>query len=85
MYTAPPQKTLAGQPVGRRVKFTGFALEPSVHQRLLEMGLTVGTEYLEPGYTASDGCAGNLTGSVTVSGTVNGNVVEDDIITEENN
>jgi Fe2+ transport system protein FeoA len=43
MYTAPPQKTLAGQPVGRRVKFTGFALEPSVHQRLLEMGLTVGT------------------------------------------
>ena len=44
MYTAPPQKTLAGQPVGRRVKFTGFALEPSVHQRLLEMGLTVGTE-----------------------------------------
>ena len=44
MYTAPPQKTLAGQPVGRRVKFTGFSLEPSVHQRLLEMGLTVGTE-----------------------------------------
>lgn len=35
---------LADQPVGTRAKVTGFALPPATHQRLLEMGLTVGTE-----------------------------------------
>lgn len=35
---------LAGQPVGRRLKIIGFALPADVHQRLLEMGLTVDTE-----------------------------------------
>ncbi|HLP00433.1 MAG TPA: FeoA family protein [Opitutaceae bacterium] len=35
---------LAGQPVGTRAKITGFALPPNTHQRLLEMGLTTGTE-----------------------------------------
>jgi Fe2+ transport system protein FeoA len=35
---------LAGQPVGRRLKITGFALPADVQQRLLEMGLTAGTE-----------------------------------------
>ena len=35
---------LAGQPVGTRAKVTGIALPPATHQRLLEMGLTVGTE-----------------------------------------
>ena len=43
MNSAPNEK-LAGQPVGRRVRIAGFSLEPSVFQRLLEMGLTVGTE-----------------------------------------
>lgn len=35
---------LAGQPVSRRVRITGFALPADVQQRLLEMGLTLGTE-----------------------------------------
>ncbi|MFT3828455.1 MAG: FeoA family protein [Opitutaceae bacterium] len=35
---------LAGQPVGTRAKVTGFVLPPATHQRLLEMGLTTGTE-----------------------------------------
>ena len=35
---------LAGQPVGRRLKIINFNLPPDVHQRLLEMGLTMGTE-----------------------------------------
>lgn len=35
---------LAGQPVGRRVKIVSFSLPGDVHQRLLEMGLTAGTE-----------------------------------------
>ena len=35
---------LAGQPVGTRTKVTRIALPPATHQRLLEMGLTVGTE-----------------------------------------
>lgn len=38
------QQVLAGQPVGRRLKITGFQLAPEVLQRLLEMGLTLGTE-----------------------------------------
>ncbi len=35
---------LAGQPVGRRLTIAGFTLTPDVHLRLLELGLTVGTE-----------------------------------------
>jgi len=35
---------LAGQPVGQRLKICSFALPDDVHQRLLEMGLTIGTE-----------------------------------------
>lgn len=35
---------LAGQPVGSRLKILGFSLPADVHQRLLEMGLTEGTE-----------------------------------------
>ncbi len=35
---------LAGQPVGRRLTIAGFDLTPDVHLRLLELGLTVGTE-----------------------------------------
>ncbi len=35
---------LAGQPVGRRLKIAAFALPADVQQRLLEMGLTCGTE-----------------------------------------
>lgn len=35
---------LAGQPVGRRLKITGFVLPEDIEQRLLEMGLTPGTE-----------------------------------------
>lgn len=30
---------LSGQPVGARLRITGFALPGDVHQRLLEMGL----------------------------------------------
>jgi Fe2+ transport system protein FeoA len=35
---------LAGQPVGRRLAIAGFDLRPDVRQRLLELGLTMGTE-----------------------------------------
>jgi ferrous iron transport protein A len=35
---------LAGQPVGRRLKISGYLLPDDVQQRLLEMGLTIGTE-----------------------------------------
>lgn len=42
MSTSAP--VLAGQPVGTRVKITGIILPAGIHQRLLEMGLTVGTE-----------------------------------------
>jgi Fe2+ transport system protein FeoA len=35
---------LAGQPVGLRLKIAGFVLPDDIHQRLLEMGLTLGTE-----------------------------------------
>ena len=42
MTTSAP--VLAGQPVGARVKITGIVLPAGIHQRLLEMGLTVGTE-----------------------------------------
>jgi len=35
---------LAGQPVGRKLKIVGFVLPPDIYQRLLEMGLTKGTE-----------------------------------------
>lgn len=35
---------LSDQAIGTRVKVTGFDLPPTSHQRLLEMGLTVGTE-----------------------------------------
>lgn len=40
----PASAVLAGQPVGLRLKITGFQLTPEVLQRLLEMGLTPGTE-----------------------------------------
>jgi len=40
----PTIEKLAGQPEGRRLKIIGFALPPDVQQRLLEMGLTTGTE-----------------------------------------
>ncbi|HEV7398515.1 MAG TPA: immunoglobulin-like domain-containing protein [Pyrinomonadaceae bacterium] len=33
------------------------------------------TAFVDPGATASDGCSGNLTGSIIVSGSVNANVV----------
>lgn len=35
---------LSSQPVKRRLKITGFSLPEDVEQRLLEMGLTVGSE-----------------------------------------
>jgi Fe2+ transport system protein FeoA len=38
-----PHETLAGQPVGRKLKIVGFSLAPDIYQRLLEMGLTKGT------------------------------------------
>jgi Fe2+ transport system protein FeoA len=37
-------ETLAGQPVGRKLRIVGFVLPPDIYQRLLEMGLTKGTE-----------------------------------------
>jgi hypothetical protein len=33
------------------------------------------TSFTDPGATANDGCAGNLTGAITVTGSVNANVV----------
>lgn len=44
MSTASAPTVLAGLPIGARAKVTGFDLPPVTHQRLLEMGLTVGTE-----------------------------------------
>ena len=44
MPEALTNEMLAGQPVGCRLKITGFALPADVQQRLLEMGLTCGTE-----------------------------------------
>lgn len=35
---------LAGQPTGQRLRISGFSLPESVRLRLLEMGLTEGTE-----------------------------------------
>ena len=35
---------LSDQPVGTRVRIAAIELPPDIHQRLLEMGLTVGTE-----------------------------------------
>ena len=35
---------LADQPVGRHLKIVGYSLPDDVQQRLLEMGLTLGTE-----------------------------------------
>lgn len=37
-------EVLAGQPVGRRLKIMGFSLPGDVGQRLLELGLTVGSQ-----------------------------------------
>lgn len=37
-------ESLAGQPVGRRLKIVNFALPLDIYQRLLELGLTVGSE-----------------------------------------
>jgi len=39
----PAVETLAGQPVGRKLKIVGYSLAPDIYQRLLEMGLTKGT------------------------------------------
>jgi DNA-binding beta-propeller fold protein YncE len=39
------------------------------------------TAFADPGATASDGCAGDLTGSIMVTGTVNANVVGSYILT----
>jgi Fe2+ transport system protein FeoA len=42
---APTQRAiLAGQPVKRRLKIVNLVLPGDVQQRLLEMGLTIGTE-----------------------------------------
>lgn len=38
-----PKKLSSAAP-GQRVRITGIKLPPTVHQRLLEMGLIVGTE-----------------------------------------
>ncbi|HYG33210.1 MAG TPA: ferrous iron transport protein A [Clostridia bacterium] len=35
---------LAGQPVGRRLRIVGYKLAADLEQRLLEMGMTLGTE-----------------------------------------
>ena len=35
---------LSDQPVGTHVRIAAIDLPPDIHQRLLEMGLTVGTE-----------------------------------------
>jgi Fe2+ transport system protein FeoA len=35
---------LAGQPAGSLLKITGYSLSGTVRQRLLEMGLTIGTD-----------------------------------------
>lgn len=40
----PVIEKLSGQPVGRKLKIVGFVLPPDIYQRLLEMGLTKGTE-----------------------------------------
>ena len=37
-------EVLDNQPIGRRLAIKGFCLPPDIHQRLLEMGLTPGTE-----------------------------------------
>lgn len=37
---------LAGQPVGRRLKIVNFSLPLDIYQRLLELGLTIGSECL---------------------------------------
>lgn len=44
MPTTNTPLTLAGQPVGRRVKIRNFALPEGVRLRLLEMGLTEGID-----------------------------------------
>lgn len=43
-HPQPVKERLAGQPVGRRLKITGYQLAPDLEQRLLELGLTLGTE-----------------------------------------
>ncbi|HQL94640.1 MAG TPA: DUF5011 domain-containing protein [Candidatus Hydrogenedentes bacterium] len=45
------------------------------------MTLTLGTAYTEPGYSASDTCAGDLTGGVSVTGTVNSNALGTYVLT----
>lgn len=44
MTTTNATLTLAGQPVGQRLKIKGHSLAEGVRLRLLEMGLTEGTE-----------------------------------------
>ncbi len=39
------------------------------------------TAFVDPGATASDGCAGNLTGAITATGSVNANVVGSYVLT----
>jgi Fe2+ transport system protein FeoA len=44
MPTTDTTLTLAGQPVGTRIRILGFALPEAVRLRLLEMGLTEGID-----------------------------------------
>lgn len=41
---SPSIQKLAGQPAGRRLRITALTLPGDTHQRLLEMGLTIGSE-----------------------------------------
>lgn len=38
-------EVLSEMPVGQKVRLAGFDLEPEQRGRLLEMGLTIGTEF----------------------------------------
>ena len=39
------EETLSVLPLGQKARVTGFDLPPEQHQRLLEMGLTVGAQF----------------------------------------
>ena len=43
--TAADPESLSALTVGQKGRVTGFNLPPEQHQRLLEMGLTVGAEF----------------------------------------
>lgn len=46
-----------------------------------EMVWQIGTDYIEPGYTATDDCDGDITPNVTIEGTVNGHEYGEYILT----